>query len=167
MRGGAPTPPARVAQLPHVPGEPWAGGPLAPPEGRLSIMVLDSGALPGAGATGVGLLVDEWTEITPAAAETTGVAIHYDQPDATPPQCVLVAVPPKRTGNWSLGDLAQVLHDTFELAKSRAVELEHLQDELYGQLLPAIGGELVPEAIGSAEEPPGRRVILDFEANNP
>ena len=135
------------------------------PQGRLSLAIYAPGELPADGATGAALLVDEWTEILPGASETTGVAIHYDQPDSTPPQCVLVAVTPQKRGAWRLGELVQTLHDTLELAKSRAVELEHLQTTMYGQLLPAISGELVPEAVGGLPQTDSR-VILDFGANN-
>jgi hypothetical protein len=165
---GAHVPEAAVAQLPHVDGEPWMGDVLpagADAQGRLSLAVYAPSELPADGATGAALLVDEWTEILPSAAETTGVAIHYDQPDSTPPQCALVAVTPQKRGAWQLGELVQTLHDTLELAKSRAVELEHLQTTMYGQLLPAIAGELVPAAAGGLPST-DTRVILDFGANN-
>jgi hypothetical protein len=163
---GAAAPPAgAVAQLPHAAGEPWLGGTLPPegaPGGRLSLALF--GPLPAAGADGAGLLVDEWTEIVPAREETTGVAIHYDQPQATPPQCVLVAVPPRMRGRWRAGDLVQTLHDTFELARIRTVELERVQDTMWGQLLPAISGELVPDAAAGGLAS-GDRPVLDFGAN--
>jgi hypothetical protein len=164
---GAAVPAGAVAQLPHVDGEPWLGDELpagTAAAGRLSLAVLGADALPADGAAGAALLVDEWTETLPARAETTGVTIHYDQPDSTPPQCVLLAVPAERRGRWQLGELVQTLHDTFELARSRAVELEHLQTTLYGQLLPAIGGEVVPNAVTAMPAGDGR-VILDFGAN--
>jgi hypothetical protein len=149
-----------VAQLPHDPAEPWLGGAVAPSDlagaGRVSLVV--AGTL---GAAGAVLLVDEWPEAIPATHETTGVAVHYDQPDASPPQAVLVAVPPVVRGTWRLGELLQALHDTLELAQVRAVELEHLAPTLYGQLLPAISGELVPEA-ATPGAVPGDRVVLDF-----
>ena len=55
------------------------------------------------------------------------------------------------------------LHDTFDLAQVRAVELEHLAPTIYGQLLPAITGELVPDAVTPAQVA-GDRVVLDFGA---
>ena len=120
------------------------------------------------GGANVGVVIDQWTEMIPSEHETTGVAIHYDQPDAMPPQCVLVVVPPERRGFWRWEDLVVALHDTLELAKNRTVELDHLQHDLYGQILPGIVGELVPEALStSAEEASGNRVVLDFEQNNP
>ena len=73
-------------------------------------------------------------------------------------------MPPRVTGRWELGDLFQTLHETLELAKARSVELEHLQSTAYGQLLPAVTGEVVPRAVGT---PSGLddRVYLDFGAN--
>lgn len=165
---GAAVPAGAVAQLPHAPGEAWLGGALPPSAaraGRLSLAIFEPGALPAEGTSGVALLVDEWTEVIPAASETTGVAVHYDQPDASAPQCILVAVPPQRRGAWRLGELLQTLHETLELAKIRAVELEHLQTTMYGQLLPALTGELVPEAL-RVQQAGDERVVLDFGANN-
>ncbi len=93
--------------------------------------------------------------------------MHYDQPDATAPQCVLVAVPPVRGQAWQLADVAATLADTLEVAQNRLVELEHLGADLYGQVLPLLVGELVPEAVGGTAAPDGSRVILDFAQNNP
>ena len=72
---------------------------------------------------------------------------------------------PQRRGTWRLGELVQTLHDTFELARSRTVEPDHLQAGLYGQLLPAISGEIVPDA-SPTRKPAPDRVILDFGAVN-
>jgi len=167
---GTPTPLAQVAQLPTVAGDVWLGGPTpaaAGRAGRLSLVIFGAGDLAAAGA-GASLFLDEWTEIIPSTSETTGLAIHYDQPDATPPQCLLLAVPPARRGRWRFGDLVQTLHETFELAKNRTVELDDLRTEVYGQLLPLIVGELVPEMIASqTASADGDRVILDFAHNNP
>jgi hypothetical protein len=163
---GAPVPDGAVAQLPVVAGDAWAGGPLpvGAREGRLSLVLHGAGELPADGATGVVLHVDEWTELVPNGEETTGVALYHDQPDASPPQCVLVAVPPRRRGRWRLGDVVQILHDTFELARWRTVEPDHVQATLYGQLLPLVSGELVPDAVAGTGGVAGDRVILDFGA---
>jgi hypothetical protein len=53
------------------------------------------------------------------------------------------------------------------VAQNRLVELEHLGADLYGQVLPLLVGELVPEAVGGTAAPDGSRVILDFAQNNP
>lgn len=168
---GTASPGPALAQLPDVPGEPWVGG--AVPDsgalsGRVCLAIYGADALPAAAdQVSVGLLVDEWDETVPFRDHTTGLAVHYDQPDATAPQCLLVAVPPVRGQAWQLSDVVATLHDTLEAARNRTVELEHLGRDLYGQLLPLVVGELVPEAVGHPEGPPGSRVILDFAQNNP
>ncbi|MDF1489001.1 hypothetical protein [Tessaracoccus caeni] len=157
-----------VAQLPHVAGEPWLGGRVADPAalaGRVSVAIFGAEHLPVAGASGTALLVDEWSESVPYREEMTGVALHYDQPDATAPQAVLLAVPPVRDQAWTLADFAATLHDTLELARNRTVEVEHIGASRYGQLLPLLIGEVVPRAFDS--EAAGDRVILDFHQNNP
>jgi hypothetical protein len=165
---GRVAPRASVAQLPHGDGEPWLGGPLPDPTvmtGKVSVVVYGSEHLPAAGASGAALLVDEWSESVPFREEMTGVALHYDQPDATAPQAILVAVPPVLDTPWTLTDFAATLHDTLELARNRTVELEHISARRYGQLLPLLVGEVVPHAAGT--DVAGDRVILDFHQNNP
>jgi hypothetical protein len=85
----------------------------------------------------VGLLLDEWTEAIPAERETTGIAADLDSPDSEPPQALLLVVPPVKTGTWNPDDLLAAIAETYELARLRAVEPEHLDDTAYGQLLPA------------------------------
>jgi hypothetical protein len=160
------------AQLPHVDGDPWLGAELPagyrPASDRLSLVVFGRDALNTQGGPSTGILVDQWSEVIPASEETTGVAIHYDQPDSMPPQCLLLAVPPERRGAWSWDELVMTLHETLELAKNRAVELEHLHHDLYGQILPGIAGELVPVDLPERSgEIPDSRLILDFGKNNP
>jgi hypothetical protein len=168
---GARREPCGVAQLPAGDDVPWLGGPwpagYEPPREQLSLAVVGHDAL-SAGGANVAVLADAWDERVPDAHHTTGLTFHYDQPDARPPQCLLLAVPPDPATNWDAEALVQTLHDTLELAKNRALELEHLQDDLYGQLLPAVIGELVPEAVTTTQgEVSGSRVVLDFESNNP
>ena len=85
-----------------------------------------------------GLLIDEWNEVIPNRIETTGIAIHYNQPNTEPPQCVLVAVSPVVDGRWEWEHLVETVTDTFERAKRRAVEPDFLRTTAYAQLLPAI-----------------------------
>ena len=66
----------------------------------------------------------------------TGIAYHYDDPRAQAAQAVLVAVPPGGTATWDLETLTDVLHETLDLAKLRAVDLELIGG--LGQLLPAM-----------------------------
>jgi hypothetical protein len=91
-----------------------------------------------AAAPQAGLLIDEWNEVIPNKIETTGIAIHYNQPNTEPPQCILLAVSPNVNGRWEWDDLVETVTDTFERAKRRAVEPDFLRTSAYAQLLPAV-----------------------------
>ena len=91
-----------------------------------------------ASAPQAGLLIDEWNEVIPNKVETTGIAIHYNQPNTEPPQCILLAVSPNVNGRWEWDDLAETITDTFDRAKRRAVEPDFLRTTAYAQLLPAV-----------------------------
>lgn len=91
-----------------------------------------------ASAAQSGLLIDEWNEVIPNRIETTGIAIHYNQPNTEPPQCILLAVSPNVNGRWEWDDLVETLTDTFDRAKRRAVEPDFLRTTAYSQLLPAV-----------------------------
>ncbi len=91
-----------------------------------------------ASAAQSGLLIDEWNEVIPNRIETTGIAIHYNQPNTEPPQCLLLAVSPNVNGSWDWDDLVDTVIDTFDRAKRRAVEPDFLRQTAYWQLLPAI-----------------------------
>ncbi|RSM79989.1 hypothetical protein DMH04_30790 [Kibdelosporangium aridum] len=86
-----------------------------------------------------GLLLDEWTEVIPAERETTGIALHYDRPDSEPPQAMLLVVPPvlDPAGTWTPELLIEAITETFDLAKTRAVEPDHLEGTELSHLLPA------------------------------
>lgn len=88
-----------------------------------------------------GLLLDDWTEMVPQKNEVTGIGFHYNQPNATPPQALLLAVTPQEKGYWTWDDLVNILNDTLLRAKLRAVEpdmLDKLKKSEVGVLLPAI-----------------------------
>jgi hypothetical protein len=85
-----------------------------------------------------GLMIDEWNEVIPNRFETTGIAVHYDQPNTEPPQCVLVAVSPTIKGHWEWDDLVDTLIDTLDRARRRAVEPDFLRTTPYAQVLPAV-----------------------------
>jgi hypothetical protein len=105
------------------------------PGGKLSIAVQSTATLdvrkPLAGA-----LIDEWVEVVPSATETTGIAVQYDQPNAAPPQTILIAVPPEIGVPWTIWSLQHVLLETVDLARIRAVDPVTL-DEV-GHYLPAL-----------------------------
>jgi hypothetical protein len=85
-----------------------------------------------------GLLIDEWNEVIPNRIETTGIAVHYNQPNTEPPQCLLLAVSPTIKGQWDWNDLVDTLVDTFDRAKRRGVEPDFLRTTPFAQLLPAV-----------------------------
>ncbi|HJZ83285.1 MAG TPA: hypothetical protein VKD91_23150, partial [Pyrinomonadaceae bacterium] len=129
----------RVAQLPHDPKARWVGLPLLPGKelfrAGLSLVVQSADEL-NVNLSLTGLLIDEWVEVVPNASEITGVTFQYDQPDAAPPQSILLAVPPELDQPWNLWSLSQVLLETIDLARIRAIDLDGL-DEL-GHYLPAL-----------------------------
>jgi hypothetical protein len=109
------------------------------PEGEfLSLLqVLPQTGLTPASAQS-GLLIDEWNEVIPSKFETSGIAVHINQPNTEPPQTVLLAVTPQVTGVWTWDKLVGILNNTFDRAQLRAVEPELIGDTALGQLLPAI-----------------------------
>jgi len=140
----------RVAQLPYQTNDRWVALPLKPGQAlstsRFSLVVQSLPTL-DVKLPVVGLLIDEWVEVMPNPKETTGVVFQYDQPDATPPQSILLAVPPDPDQPWNLWQLQQVLLETLDLARIRSVDPDTL-DEV-GHYLPAmhfaanVGGETV------------------------
>jgi hypothetical protein len=119
----------RVAQLPHRSGDRWVALPATPEQpiegGRLSI-VAQAVSLPARGAQVTGLVVDEWTEVVPAATQVTGVSIHADQPTSRAPQVILLAVAPTEEHVWSLDALEATVLETLDLARIRLVDLDAL-----------------------------------------
>jgi hypothetical protein len=135
----------RVAQLPYPSdlarreANRWVGLPPKPGSGlspsRFSLVVQSAPTLDVKRPL-AGLLIDEWVEVVPNATETTGLVFQFDQPDAAPPQSILLAVPPDLDQPWNLWSLQQVLLETLDLARIRAVDPE-LLDEV-GHYLPAL-----------------------------
>ncbi len=140
-----PEPQLSPIQLPYVQGDHWLGLEFAKDPALPDQLGEDRLLFTAHYATGLnseqqcGLLLDEWTEVIPAERETTGVALHYNGPDAEPPQAMLLVVPPVRApgGQWAATDLVDAITETFELAKTRAVEPAHLGATALAHLLPA------------------------------
>jgi hypothetical protein len=138
-------------QLPYRSNDHWLGMEFAPgtqiTEDKL-LFTAHYAAEPLLGSDAhCGLLLDEWTEVIPAAQETTGIAVHVDRPDSEPPQAMLLVTPPAKTGSWNTRDLVAAITETFEAAQARAVEPEHLDDTAYAQLLPATVMSATPQPI--------------------
>ena len=128
-------------QLPFRDTDPWLGVEYAEtfqPEGEyLSLVSHD--AVPFDPRTPVtGLVVDEWNEVIPGSRETTGIAVHYDQPNSEPPQALLLAITPVVTGTWRWDDLVGTVTNTLDRAQRRAIEPDQIGFTAYGHLLPAL-----------------------------
>ncbi len=138
--GALEQPPAdfELAQLPFQAGARWAALPFAPkrPPAGLVSLALQRPVKPATNAVWVGLFLDDWTEVIPDEVETTAVGFHYDDPGAEAGQAVLLAIPPGEAQTWDIVTFANILNETADLAKVRAVDLELLP--ALGQLLPAI-----------------------------
>ncbi|GGW37018.1 hypothetical protein [Arenibacter certesii] len=76
------------------------------------------------------LVVDDWTESIPNTGEITGVAFNYDQPNATSPNSMLLAIEPTGSKNWDWDVLMGILEDTLKRSKSRAVEPAQLLEDV-------------------------------------
>jgi hypothetical protein len=79
--------------------------------------------------TVAGLVVDSWVQTVPRAGHDAALAFHYDEPDADPPQAILVAVPGSTSPQhvpaaWGLADLVGVVTSTMSQAAGRAVAAE-------------------------------------------
>jgi hypothetical protein len=125
--------------MPYVAGERWIGLPPAPGTdiqgGRAGLIAWVAGDVDARGAL-AGLFVDGWSEVVPAAQETTGVAFHFDAPNSAAPQTILLAVPPDQRARWDIDILEAIVNEALDLAKIRAVDLDSLQD--LGHFLPAL-----------------------------
>jgi hypothetical protein len=128
-----------VVQLPYSNNDRWIGLPLkdgqSMPAGKLSLVVQSAAPLTFTEEL-AGLLIDEWVEVVPSTTETTGIALQYDQPNAAPPQTILLAVPPEIGAPWTIRSLQQVLLETLDLARIRAVDSEALNEVAH--YLPAL-----------------------------
>jgi hypothetical protein len=96
-----------------------------------------------AGSVQCGVLVDEWAEEIPTASENTGISFRFNQPNAVPPQALLLAVTPEETGSWNWDALVGIVNDTLARAKRRAVEPAQLEQQgsIWNALSPALISE--------------------------
>jgi len=118
----------RVAQVPTWAPDAWVGTASRPRAGAVGLVV-QSGYGDRVPTMLSGLMFDAFIQAVPADGHDTGVAFHYDQPDAAPPQAVLVAVhpdpsPQRAAGTWDLDTLLDVVTSTLALAQDRATAAE-------------------------------------------
>jgi hypothetical protein len=128
-------------QLPFRQNDSWMALELDPrvaTDGERLLYTAHHAVPANAGAATCGLMLDEWTEVVPAATETAGLTFHYDRPNAEPPQAWLLVVPPRMEGQWEWLDLMDAVHEAFDLARLRAVEPSAIDDSGYASFLPAM-----------------------------
>jgi hypothetical protein len=156
----------KVAQFPARAGDRWVALPFdagaGPPTGRVSIVAHVPGEMPAAGRPLCGMVFDEFSEVLPSPERTTGIAFHFDQPNATAPQAILVAVPPASSSTWTIELLRTTVLEALDLAKLRMVDLDALHEA--GQFLPATylamnskGATVATDLVGGAGQPLGMR----------
>jgi hypothetical protein len=138
--GTGDAPQLQILQLPVEADDPWIGLPLpagrTPKAGRFSIVAhAPNGPLDLSGPVS-GLTIDQWVEVIPNIEETAGVAFHYDRPNSTAPQAILLAVTPVPQALWDLDSLEAVVLETLNLAKIRAVDPHVIRGA--GHVLPAL-----------------------------
>ena len=126
----------RVAQVPLDPSATWIG--IAGPLPKFPTTGIVAHVAPGVdfAAGVVGLYFDEWSEVVPLDAQTTGVSFQAATPGARAPQSVLLAVSPDPSKPWGLETFEAILNETFDLAQQRMVDLDTLP--WLGHFLPAI-----------------------------
>lgn len=125
-------------QAPRFAGDPWIGGALGAARLQgdvLSVMTVTPPADPAQPLSG--LVIDDWSELVPGERETTGLAFHFDRPNACAPQALLLAVSPTLNGAWEWSDLVATVTETFDRAKIRAVEPDQLIGTDYFHALPS------------------------------
>ncbi len=133
-----------LAQLPSLPGEPWAAV-ARPPAGRTCIVSVTDWRGPLAASGMSGLLFDGWVEAVPRPEVMTGVAVHFDSPSARPPQAVLLMTVPPEPG-FTEDEVVRILDQTLSMARARAIGTETLGE--LGHYLPGVflpEGSLVTE----------------------
>lgn len=77
--------------------------------------------------TAAGLIIDFWVEKIPYRKQTAALAFSFDQPDAEPPQAVLVGVSPLGGNHhWSEKRMVRTIRSAMHQVMSRAVEPDHV-----------------------------------------
>ncbi|MDN3657348.1 hypothetical protein QWZ08_16980 [Ferruginibacter paludis] len=157
---------AEPVQLPYTDGDYWLGieypSAFTPVGDVISLVLLNTKQLQTAGIQS-GFIVDEWLEIIPVREQTTGITFNYNNPNASPPQSILLAVTPEITNQWTWDDLVYTIIDTMDLAKNRAVEPDHFDKSFLGQVLPGIFSEVVPPQFRNEDTNPlGVQVVMDL-----
>jgi hypothetical protein len=128
-------------QVPYAAGDCWVGAEFPPTQDTSRDRLLYTAGLSAvwdATRPVFGLLIDEWVEMLPNEVETTGLAFHFDRPNAEPAQAMLLVVPPVLTGAWHWQDIVDAVNETLDLAKQRAVEPSQIDASAFARLLPSL-----------------------------
>ena len=98
-----------------------------------------------------GLVIDYWAERIPYRRQTAAVTFAYDQPDAEPPQAILVGVSTLGGRHrWSEKRMVRTIRSAMYQIQSRLVEPEHLYaDKWTSVLFPLL--RIKPEIINPGE----------------
>ena len=83
-----------------------------------------------------GLLLDEWTETIPEKEETSGIAFHYDQPNAKAPQAMLLVTPQNGSSDsnpHTYQHFIDSIDHTLRMMKLRLVEPDHFSHSTVDQ----------------------------------
>jgi hypothetical protein len=125
-----------------------------------------------------GLMYDAWTELIPRKEETSGIAFHYNQPNAEAPQAMLLVTPQIPTDDsedsvFSLEYLLNSVNHTLDMMKLRLIEPDHFSMEDTSQLkflwhsLPAVVTKIRNDASDdSTGDPIEEDIGTDFNINN-
>lgn len=84
-----------------------------------------------------GIVLDFWVEKIPLREQTSGLTFHFDQPDAEPPQAILIAMHNNSGWNsrWTEKQVIRSIKCALHLVKSRAVEPDHIKNDSWGSAL--------------------------------
>ena len=95
-------PTVEPVQLPYTAGDYWLGieypTSFTPAGDTVSLVLVNPARLQTPGIQS-GFIIDEWIEIIPSKEQTTGITFNYNNPNASPPQSILLAVTPEITNN--------------------------------------------------------------------
>jgi hypothetical protein len=119
--GGRTADPLVAVQVPSA--ERWVALPLPPgtqPPPTATSLVVHASSVPDTGPV-AGLVIDDWVEVIPSPSITAGLAFHADEPGARAPQAILLAVHPVPGEAWTFDVLVDVVSETADLARMRAV----------------------------------------------
>ena len=132
--------------------------------GKLSLVVVGPNSWKAESHRVGGLLIDEIIEHLPEKTVTTGLSFQYDQPNSQPPHALLLAVPSElnlqQSKPWTIDELTDIVKDTMDLAKVRAVDLDALDGmgETFPGLFLAETPPSDPQSITFNELPTGKNL---------